>query len=249
MRCAVNCCCMGTASRFHVFLPGPSVGSGVLGCLKERFRIERSAPYTLAVNIVIFHFLAHSWKCLVSAIKRCEILVVIMSEFECLHRILGDVNAMGVVPDDCKHGNNGNRNLYHFCYVIIILLDIALPLALLVIAALTVDIPSSTICAKTLFQTPKQPLSLASTDPYRVTYPCCSLGVSLTTFAFSLSLFVIFITIPSVMEPGTMSHSWDQHFCNGYVGSSACNSCCFHWQLTDIVDSGRKTPNTKLLDM
>jgi len=132
--------------------------------------------------------------------------------------VLGDVNAMGVVPNDCKHGNNGNRNLYHFCYVIIIFLDIALPLALAAIAAFTVDFSNSTICVKTLFQSqpPQQAASPATADPNRLTYPCCSLGVSLTTFAFCLAMFVIFITIPSVMEPGTMSHSWDQHFCNGY---------------------------------
>jgi len=36
------------------------------------------------------------------------------------------------------------------------------------------------------------------------------------TFAFSVVLFIIFITIPNVMEPGTMAHYWDQQFCNGY---------------------------------
>ncbi len=127
---------------------------------------------------------------------------------------------MGVVPRECKEGNLGNRNLYQFCYVIIIFLDIAVPLALLAIAAFTVDISSSTICNKTLFMTTPQTgsaASAASTNLNRLAYSCCSLGVSVTTFAFCLALFVIFITIASVMEPGTMSYAWDQHFCNGYV--------------------------------
>jgi hypothetical protein len=130
---------------------------------------------------------------------------------------MGDESAMGVIPSDCKQGNMGNRNLYHFCYVIIVILDIAFPLVSCTIAAFTVDVSNFTICARTPFLQPKETGSPASADPRRLTYPCCSLGVSLTTFAFSLAMFVIFVTIPSVMEPGKMSFAWDQHFCNGYV--------------------------------
>jgi hypothetical protein len=139
-------------------------------------------------------------------------------------RIMGDEPAMGVIPKACKDGNLGNRNLYHFCYVIIIMLDISVPLALCAIAAYTLDISNSTICAKTLFLAAKSTGSAASADPRRLTYPCCSLGVAVATFLFSLIMFVIFVTIPSVLEPGKMSYAWDQHFCNGYVSSYFSNS-------------------------
>jgi hypothetical protein len=160
---------------------------------------------------------------------------------------------MGVVPTACKDGNMGNRNLFHFCYVIIIFLDIAVPLALLALAAYTVDIPSMTVCDKTLFLPRQQTGSAANADPNRLTYPCCSLGVALTTFAFSLALFVVFVTIPSVLEPGKMSHAWDQHFCNGYV--SRFHSCLLSLvnlaQLTNASDrcSGLPILNTRFQAM
>ena len=52
-------------------------------------------------------------------------------------RILGSASTgsrLGVVPDDCKNGAMGNRNLYHFCLAILIFLDITVPLALLAVA-------------------------------------------------------------------------------------------------------------------
>ncbi len=53
-------------------------------------------------------------------------------------RIIGDETTgskLGVVPQPCKDGDMGNRNLYHFCLAIIIFLDITVPLALLAAAA------------------------------------------------------------------------------------------------------------------
>ena len=43
----------------------------------------------------------------------------------------------GVVVDSCANGNLGNRNLYHFCYVIIIIQDVLYPLIWLYILART----------------------------------------------------------------------------------------------------------------
>ncbi len=40
-----------------------------------------------------------------------------------------------MVPQDCKDGINGNRNLYHFCLAILIFMDITVPLALLAVIA------------------------------------------------------------------------------------------------------------------
>ncbi len=53
-------------------------------------------------------------------------------------RIIGDETTgskLGVIPQDCKDGKMGNRNLYHFCLAMIIFLDITVPLALLAVAA------------------------------------------------------------------------------------------------------------------
>jgi hypothetical protein len=52
------------------------------------------------------------------------------------HRIIGDEtkgSKLGVVPQDCKEGRMGNRNLYHFCLAILIFMDISVPLALIAV--------------------------------------------------------------------------------------------------------------------
>jgi len=131
--------------------------------------------------------------------------------------IIGDENNMGVVPTDCKNGNMGNRNLYHFCLVIIIIMDIVVPIALCAALALTVD-PSAgiclnrTLCVGTTPGHKEAPLALHE----RQAKACCSLPVAcLSLFVFVL-LFIVFIVNPSILEPGVMARSWDQNFCNGY---------------------------------
>lgn len=52
------------------------------------------------------------------------------------HRIIGDETTgskLGVIPQECKDGNMGNRNLYHFCLAVLIFMDITVPLALLAV--------------------------------------------------------------------------------------------------------------------
>jgi len=52
--------------------------------------------------------------------------------------ILGDEtghSSLGVIPQDCKSGNMGDRRLYHFCQAMVIILDITFPLALLAAAS------------------------------------------------------------------------------------------------------------------
>jgi hypothetical protein len=52
-----------------------------------------------------------------------------------VNRIIGDDNAssLGVIPQDCKDGNMGNGNLYHFCLAVLIFMDITVPLALIAV--------------------------------------------------------------------------------------------------------------------
>jgi len=131
--------------------------------------------------------------------------------------IVGDENNMGVVPDDCKNGNNGNRNLYHFCLVIIIIMDITVPLALCAALALTVDSSAGaclnrTLCLSTAPGQRIRPLAVHE----RQANACCSLPVACFTLVVFVVLFIIFIVVPSAMEPGTMARAWDQTFCNGY---------------------------------
>ena len=134
-------------------------------------------------------------------------------------RIVGDESAMGVVPTACKNGAMGNRNLYHFCLVIIIIMDITVPLILCALAGLTFDGSNGTILNRTLClpkssERPSEPVVAA----VRESNACCSVGVACSTLAICVGFFVMFTTIPSVLEPGTMAPSWyNQTFCNGYV--------------------------------
>ena len=126
---------------------------------------------------------------------------------------------MGVVPSDCKNGAMGNRNLYHYCVAIIIMMDVLVPIALFALVAYTVGTNAGTVFNKTLFAS-AGPAGSYQYFPHvhtRQANACCSLGVAVSTFIFSSVLFVLFVTIPSVLEPGAMARAWDQQFCNGYV--------------------------------
>jgi hypothetical protein len=131
---------------------------------------------------------------------------------------------LGVVPTDCKNGAMGNRNIYHYCIAIIIIMDILVPLAFFGLVAYTFDVNAGSVFNKTLFAP-----SVAAAAPLPHLYTrqanaCCSLGVAVSTSLVSAVLFVLFITIPSVLEPGVMARSWDMTFCNGYVSASQARS-------------------------
>ena len=65
----------------------------------------------------------------------------LVAAYYCLYlgRIIGDESGLGVIPQACKDGNMGNRNLYHFCLAMLIFLDIMVPLTLLAILFLTLN--------------------------------------------------------------------------------------------------------------
>jgi hypothetical protein len=139
---------------------------------------------------------------------------------------------LGVVPDACKSGNMGNRNLYHFCLVIIIIMDITIPVALCVAAALTADFSSGTVLNRALcLSAATSPSQEAVAERVRKSNACCSLPVACSSMLLCVALFILFVTIPSVLEPGKMALPWFQTFCNGYVSSTQFLCLCVRIQV------------------
>mmetsp|Transcript_29746 Transcript_29746/g.78495 ORF Transcript_29746/g.78495 Transcript_29746/m.78495 type:complete len:593 (-) Transcript_29746:262-2040(-) len=132
--------------------------------------------------------------------------------------ILGDENNMGKVPDDCKNGAMGDRNLYHFCISIIIIMDVLIPIGMFVVFALTYDFKYNTICNRPLYFTRAGVYTQSGELPFhaRKSAPCCSIPVSLFALFWFALVFIVFIVVPSILEPGVMRRPWDQTFCNGY---------------------------------
>ena len=97
----------------------------------------------------------------------------------------------------------------------IIMMDILVPLVLVCLVASTVDFSQGTVLNKTLFGATNAAAGGGSGSDAvalssRQGNACCSLAVALSSFTLFIILFVIFVTIPSVLEGGTMAHSWDQ---------------------------------------
>ncbi len=114
---------------------------------------------------------------------------------------------LGVVPDACKEGNMGNRNLYHFCLAILIFLDIMVPLTLLAIAALTIK--DKRLFNKTLGGASAD--SNASAPDTAPISPCCTSALGAGALVLGLIMFLIFVTIAGQLGQSSTA------FCNGYV--------------------------------
>ena len=114
-----------------------------------------------------------------------------------------------MVPQACKDGNMGNRNLYHFCLAILIFLDISVPLTLFAIILLTLNTKERSFLNKTLGGGATD-ANTSLSDTAQST-PCCTTAVSAGALVFGLVMFLIFVTIAGQLGQASSA------FCNGYV--------------------------------
>jgi len=133
--------------------------------------------------------------------------------------VIGDLNNLGKIPDDCKNGLMGNRNLYHFCLSILVIMDVLIPIGMFAAFASTYDEKSRSICNRPLFLNRQDVLLRSGKLPSfaRKTWPCCTIPVTIFSFVIFTVVFAIFAVVPNVLEPGSTRRPWDATFCNGYV--------------------------------
>mmetsp|Transcript_64779 Transcript_64779/g.173829 ORF Transcript_64779/g.173829 Transcript_64779/m.173829 type:complete len:249 (-) Transcript_64779:401-1147(-) len=132
--------------------------------------------------------------------------------------VIGDLNNLGKIPDDCKNGLMGNRNLYHFCLSILVIMDVLIPIGMFAAFASTYDEKSRSICNRPLFLNRQDVLLRSGKLPSfaRKTWPCCTIPVTIFSFVIFTVVFAIFAVVPNVLEPGSTRRPWDATFCNGY---------------------------------
>ena len=167
-------------------------------------------------------------------------------------RIIGEESGFGVVPDDCKNGNMGNRNLYHFCLAILIFLDISVPITVLAILFATTNSKEKSVLNKTLGSAnvpattnsmAVDPASTQSQDTQIEVNPpdsstaCCTTAMSLGSFVFGLCMFITFVTIAGVLGQASTA------FCEGYVSSNKQPIPLLTELLTRHFCSGRPIQN------
>ncbi len=152
-----------------------------------------------------------------------------------------------MIPQACKDGNAGNRNLYHFCLAMLIFLDIMVPITLVAIFILTSDFKTKTFLNKTLLGASTEQVPTSSTNSNSADSACCTLPVARGALLLGLVMFLIFVTIAGELGQDA------KVFCNGYVRLPApFFSLGFRFERTNFVllisDSGKLMSSISSLD-